>query len=263
MLFHHASSRTRSSNNRPVLFHAWTGSLATMSTIRIVSWAVFGCASLQTSCAAGSSAPSETFPCELSGTCPLPGSMSVHAFQAASRDSISDVSRAGCCVDLELSFQTVEHHHVPQASSGSAMVYTNGEFAKECAAPGLCTATVTALPYGYYEVRVVVVVSGSLSASQAFECTQQHPSDPHRCGVLTYSSQKLNFFEPTLLSEALSTDGLLHAVGDGGAVESIAAVAAADAGKDSALRPPGLVIPNAYQVLYVVHQGVRTRWRTL
>jgi hypothetical protein len=121
-------------------------------------------------------------------------------------------------------------------------VYQNGALAGECAGIS-CAVDMPSLPFGFYEIRIIVVrPHGSLSAQEAMHCISSKES---RCSshVLAERMDKLNIHEPVLLSAALQPESLAFALGDG-----------IDA---SRLRPPELVVANEYQVVRVCLESPR------
>ena len=203
-----------------------------------------------------------------SGICPIFGSMQIIQPKASSVEySENAMKNESCCVRLDYEFNTAEV--LPQLMPTIAILYLNRRAVFSCRAPGQCRASIPDLPYGFYEMRVVVISSDDLLqvdvlADEAFECSERsiNPGDVG-CGVLTMLSQKMNFFEAsrhdsalraailsappappsqtTLLSAALGRDALPHHLGCDDA-------AARCAGGPQRLRPDGLVVPNRYEV---------------
>jgi hypothetical protein len=60
--------------------------------------------------------------------------------------------------------------------------------------------SISDLPYGFYELRIVVVAAVNETtmelADAAYDCSERtFMSGEEGCGVITFESQKLNFFE--------------------------------------------------------------------
>mmetsp|Transcript_51994 Transcript_51994/g.105935 ORF Transcript_51994/g.105935 Transcript_51994/m.105935 type:complete len:664 (+) Transcript_51994:360-2351(+) len=84
--------------------------------------------------------------------------------------------------------------YLTEAARG--LVFTNSNFGGQCDGAGLCAIDIVRLPAGFYETRVVVVDSSVLSDPKEALC-----ADYLQCeGVLSFRSDKINFFEVTLLS---------------------------------------------------------------
>lgn len=145
------------------------------------------------------SSPADRILCE-PGNCPIFGSMQIIDSRAATVEYAEHTMKnESCCVRLDYEFRTAPV--VKMTSPTIAIMFLNRRAVFSCTAPGFCRTTIPDLPYGFYELRIVVVLAEDLEdsyelAEPAFECSERSINPGvEGCGVLTMLSQKMNFFE--------------------------------------------------------------------